>query len=68
MSETPQTLTILQVVFGGVFVILGMILISPWVMYSGNTIILSIAIALVCMSNGLTQLVAAFMEIIGKKD
>lgn len=63
MSE-QKSLIALQVVFGAILVVLGMLMLS-W-MYSENIVLVYIAVALLCFKDGLMQLAAAFLEITGK--
>ena len=61
MTEVSQPLLILQVTFGAVLVILGMMLLT--MMNATSLTILSIAVALLCFKDGLIQLTGAFLEI-----
>lgn len=65
MSPESEKLLIMQVVFGAVLVVMGMAVL--FFMQSLNIAILYIAVALLCLTYGLTQLTAAAMQI-SRKD
>lgn len=67
MVDNAQSLQALQIIFGVVFILMGMILISPQFAYSGNTTILFIAVALLCFRDGLVQLISAVINIAKKE-
>ena len=66
MTETSQNLISLQVAFGVIFIILGMITITPAFMLSGSTVPLYIIVALLCFRDGLVQLISAVIQIVRK--
>ena len=66
MPENTQTLIALQVSFGVIMIILGMITITPAFMLSGSTVPLYIIVALLCFRDGLVQLISAVIAIVRK--
>jgi hypothetical protein len=68
MTDNIQNLTILQVVFGTIFIILGMITLTPAFMLSGSIVPLYIIVALVWFRDGLVQLISAVIHLAGKRE
>lgn len=65
MNPEAEKLLIMQVVFGAVLVIMGMAVL--FFMQSMNIVILYIAVALICITYGLTQLTAAALQMSRKE-
>jgi hypothetical protein len=60
MDPNQQKLLIMQTVFGSVLVIFGMMML--FFMQSQSIIIVYIAVALLCFTHGLTQLLASLIN------
>jgi len=65
MTDSKENLLIMQVVFGAVLIIFGMMML--FFMQSLNIMIVYIAVALLCFTHGLTQLLAALVNLTKKE-
>lgn len=65
MTDSKENLLIMQVVFGAVLIIFGMMML--FFMQSLSIMIVYIAVALLCFTHGLTQLLAALVNLTKKE-